>query len=196
MEGFRQWLEKVEIPDDAIKISMPKIRQQTNFSCGPAALRGISNYFQVGTDKEDDYIKLCKATEKNGASPDNIGKAAIKLGLKVKIKEKMTLRELVNYLKKGVPVICSMQAWGSGGEAYRNDQSGHYIIAIGFDSDKIYFEDPSIDHPDRGYLSYVEFDNRWHDVEVGGKHIIHLGIALWKDTPLPDKKGSKAKKIK
>lgn len=198
MIGFKDWLltEEKQIPKDAIKIAIPKVRQQTYYSCGPAALKAIAKYFQVGTDDEKDYIKLCKATKINGASPDNIAKAAIKLGLKVKVKEGMTLKELVSYLKKGIPVICSMQAWGSGGEVYKKAQSGHYNVAIGFDDQKIYFEDPSIDHPDRGYLSYLEFDNRWHDTELGGKHIVHLGIALWKNTPLPDKKRSCAKKIK
>jgi predicted double-glycine peptidase len=199
MEGFRDWLiaeEKMQIPKDAIKIALPKVRQQTNYSCGPAALKAIAKYFQVGTDDEKDYIKLCKATKELGSSPDNIEKAAIKLGLKTKLKKNMTIKELLNYLKKGIPVICSMQAWGSGGEVYDKAQSGHYNVAIGFDDKKIYFEDPSIDHPDRGYLSYEEFDDRWHDIEVGGKHFSHLGIALWKDTPLPDAKRSRAKKVK
>lgn len=186
----------MQIPKDAIKVALPKVRQETNYSCGPAALKAIAKYFQVGTDEEKDYIKLCKATKQQGASPDNIAKAGIKLGLNAKIKEGMTLKDIANYLKKGIPVICSMQAWGSGGEVYEKAESGHYVVAIGFDENKIYFEDPTIDHPDRGYLSYAEFNNRWHDVEIGGKHVVHLGIALWKKNPLPDKKRSRAKKIK
>lgn len=198
MTGFRDWLlteEQKQIPNHAIKIALPVVRQQTNYSCGAQALRTIAKYFQVGPDSEKDFIKLCHTSTEKGTTPANLAKAGLKIGLHTALKQGMTLKELISYIKQGIPVVCNMQAWGEK-EDYPKDESGHYIVAIGFDDSKIYFEDPSIDNPDRGYLSYEEFEKRWHDQDRQGKRLNHLGIAFWKKNPEPDAKRSRAKKIR
>jgi predicted double-glycine peptidase len=192
--SFRQWLEATEIPAKAIKIALPGVRQQTKYSCGAVAFRAICMYFGVGPEDEKEYIKMLGTNAKDGTWPEAIVKHAKRLGFKVHAKIGMTIEELKNFLDQGIPVICSMQAWGSP-KYYKTADSGHYIVAIGYDKKRLYFEDPSMDGGRRGYLSYKEFDERWHDKDCHGHDCNHLGIALWHYTPKPVKKGDEAKYI-
>jgi len=111
-------------------------------------------------------------------------------------KEGMTIDELKDYLDEEKPVICNIQAWGEP-KYYKTADSGHYVVAIGYDDEKIYFEDPSIDEH-RGYLSYKDFDKRWHDKETDNVHTDHLGIVIWKSKRAWDRDSQyvvKARKI-
>ena len=54
------------IPEDAIKIALPQVRQLTDYSCGAAAFRAICRYFRVGPKKEKQYINLLNTTYKCG----------------------------------------------------------------------------------------------------------------------------------
>lgn len=190
MLSFKSWQlrEEHSIPDATIlqhiKIPLPSVCQSSDYDCGAAALRAIAEYFKVGPEDQKDFIKVVKAKKATGSSPENIIKAAKSFGLNVKSKIGMTLEELKDTISQGRPVICSMQAWGEKSD-YPKDKSGHYIVAIGFDDGKIYFEDPSI-HGKRGFLSFDEFDERWHDEESGGRKLKHFGITMWKDCPDKD----------
>jgi predicted double-glycine peptidase len=53
---------------------------------------------------------------------------------------------------RGRPVIVQIQAWGDEGTDYTNDfDDGHYVVAIGFDENYLYFEDPWI----IGNIAYI-----------------------------------------
>lgn len=189
MENFVYWLLKEEsesrrIPASAIKISLPKVEQTTGYTCGAAALRAICLYYGIGPDDEDDYRRIVGSDPDDGTPPKNIVKAAKKLGFHVKSKENMTLDNLRMRLTKGIPVICALQAWGPP-KQYHKDSNGHYVIAIGYDDDKIYFEDPSM-KKNRGFLTNNEFLERWHDKETGGTRYERLGIAIW-TVKMPEK---------
>jgi hypothetical protein len=58
------------------------------------------------------------------------------------------------------------------------------VVAIGWDDGGIYFEDPSIVEA-RGYLTYAEVDDRWHDVDKYNKHVPRYGMAVWHATERP-----------
>lgn len=193
MIRFRQWLETHDIPAEAIKVALPPVRQQTTYSCGAQAFRAICLYFGVGPKDEKDYIKMLGSNAKDGTWPESIIKHAKHLGMKVQFKTGMTTNELKRFLDQGIPVICSMQAWGTP-KQYQNAASGHYVVAVGYDEQNLYFEDPSIDNK-RGFLKYEDFDKRWHDKDCHGHDCDHLGIAIWGSNPAPRKKGDKAKHI-
>ena len=77
---------------------------------------------------------------------------------------------LQSILSSGVPVILLLQAWKDDSTPpYPIDwDDGHFVVAVGFDSKYIYFEDPWI----LGSLTYMtksELLTRWHD------HIFSLG---------------------
>ena len=150
---FREWLlAEEEIPAGAIKIDLPSVEQQKTYTCGGAALRAVAELHGVGPDKEVHFEKLLKSNYDDGTTPESIVKIGKLLGLRPVAKTGMTVKELVRYLDNQCPVICAMQAWGEP-HNYHKSSSGHYVVAIGFTKDRIYFEDPSI-KGSRGYLKY------------------------------------------
>ena len=46
----------------------------------------------------------------------------------------------------------------------KNWEDGHWVIVIGMDDEKVYFEDPAI-LGSRGWLPQAEFLARWHDYQ-------------------------------
>lgn len=178
---FREWLVLEEKTlSGAIKIHLPAVKQTTDYSCGAACLRSLAEYFGVGPEDEKDFIMIAQTSKEGGTSPDNLVKAAKKLGLKVKEHKDMSLKLLRQYLDQEVPVICDIQAWGNN---YKKRESGHYVICIGYDWYKLFFEDPSIKES-RGFLTFEDFQRRWHDKDSSGNHTDRLGIAVWKDSPM------------
>jgi predicted double-glycine peptidase len=64
----------------------------------------------------------------------------------------MLISDLENSIMRGRPVIVQIQAWGDEGTDYTNDfDDGHYVVAIGFDENYLYFEDPWI----IGNIAYI-----------------------------------------
>jgi predicted double-glycine peptidase len=192
---FRDWLLSEEaIPAGAIKIDLPSVRQQKNYTCGTAALRAIAELHGVGPEKEVHFEKLLKSNRDVGTSPKNIVKIGKALGLNPESKADMSIKELISHLGQKRPVVCAMQAWGEPKD-YKKAGSGHYVVAIGYTDDRIYFEDPSL-KGSRGYLKHQEFDERWHDIEANGKHYYHLGIVFLSSPEKPKEEvPHKAKKI-
>lgn len=184
----------MKIPNGAIKIALPKVFQHTAYTCGPAAFQSIFTYYKTHPNTEFELMKLLKTTYLYGTCPKKMLYFAKKMGFYVNYQKKMTIDDLKRYLNRRIPVICDIQAWGSR-SAYQRLMSGHYIIAIGYDEERIYFEDPSIIHHRRGFLSYQELEDRWYDINENGKILDHLGIAIWKRKFKPYKKLRKASLI-
>jgi len=59
-------------------------------------------------------------------------------------------------------------------------KDGHYVVAIGYDKNKLYFEDPS--SPLRTYLSYDELNKRWHNQQKKEKYF-HYAISVYGKKP-------------
>lgn len=173
---FRTWFEtKIMVP---VQVAT----QKSSYDCGPAALRAVAEYFGVDLD-QDDFIKFCDAGEKKGTHPEDLAGVALALGLKVAVREHMTLAELLQHISNGRSVICAIQAWGDRKE-YHKLEDGHYVVAMGFDPQKqtVLFQDPSMHDGSRGAIPYVEFVKRWEDKEAyPERKITHLGIVIWAD---------------
>ena len=80
------------------------------------------------------------------------------------ISKTMTITEIKSYINKEIPVLVVLQARTLKKNINRETDwdDGHYVIAIGYDDDNIYFEDPG--NFKRTFLSYDEFKKRWHDI--------------------------------
>ena len=173
---FRLWLEL---------INLPKVEQSHKYDCGAAALRSICQYYGVGPDTEDDFIALL-GTDHQGTSHHDIVRIARHLGLHAAAQEHLTLDDLKQLLDRKIPVICAIQAWGDD-EKYQRLQDGHYVIAIGYDDQYIFFEDPSVHDHARGHLPEGDFVRRWVDTDMDNRtRLDHLGIVCWKPTPPHD----------
>jgi predicted double-glycine peptidase len=58
---------------------------------------------------------------------------------------------------------------------------GHYVVAVGYDSQNFYFMDPAT-LGNYTYIPTAEFASRWHDSDQVGKKLEHFGI-VYAGTP-------------
>ncbi|MBI3533954.1 MAG: C39 family peptidase [Deltaproteobacteria bacterium] len=149
-------------------LQVPIIRQATDYSCGPASLLGVLNYWQVYEGAESELYSVLGTTEKNGTEPQKLLEGAKKYGLTADMKENLELADLKAALQKSETVILSYQAWRD--EDSKDKpwseiwEDGHYGVLVAMDSEFLYLMDPSYA---RGYVyvSQAEFLERWHDYE-------------------------------
>jgi predicted double-glycine peptidase len=170
------------IPKGAIKIDLPNTTQAKDWTCGPSALLAICGYYGVGPEKEKEVVADMKATDK-GTDPIQIVRTARGYGLKVEEFRPMEIDELLGALQERRPVMLMIQAWADvPRSSYRNDwDDGHWVVAIGYDMKGVYFEDPSL-HNVRGFLTYQQLDDRWHDIEGQDEHHVErYGAVIWKN---------------
>ncbi len=157
-------------------LKFPKLRQTYCWDCGASVVQSILAYYGIDIRGEV-AMKLTKTT-KDGTPISGIKKAVKKFNLRRKA-EKMTIEDIKKYLDKEIPVILLVQAWTKKRNINwkKNWNDGHYVVAIGYDSNKLYFEDPSVSS--RTFLTYEEFKKRWHDIDVNGKKYINWGMAVF-----------------
>jgi predicted double-glycine peptidase len=172
-----------KIPKGAIRIDLPNTTQVEDYTCGPSALLAICAYYGVGPEWEWEVEEDMKATE-DGTDPVQIVEAAERYGLRTKEFRGMTDEQLLRCLKKRRPVVMMLQAWKEDppeGYSYADEWGeGHWVVAIGFDKKGIYVEDPSL-HNARGFLTFEELAERWHDIEGADQHHVErYGVAIWR----------------
>ncbi|MBI2043378.1 C39 family peptidase [Candidatus Pacearchaeota archaeon] len=181
-----------------VMLDFPRLRQSHGYDCGAIVTQAILEYY--GKDiREDKIIKLAR-TNRKGTSPRGIIKTLKKYGLRTKT-GKLTISQIKKYLNKRHPVILALQAWDERNkdwedlkketEFYKKKNiakkdwehdwsDGHYVVAIGYDKKKMYFEDPGFVLKE--YLKFDELMKRWHDIKgkkSKGKKYIHFGIAVY-----------------
>lgn len=157
-------------------LDFPEIKQTFKYDCGACALESVFSYYGLDVF-ENEIIEVAKTVSGSGTSIYGMLHAVTHFGLKVDLKT-LSIKELKKYINKKVPVILRIQAWTSKENVdWEKDwKDGHYVVAIGYDKEKIYFEDPwSIK---RTFLSYEELEKRWHDIDIDGKKYCNYGIVI------------------
>jgi len=156
-------------------LEFPESKQAYYYDCGANALQSVLIYYGAVV-REEKIVKLA-GTKKKGTPVAGMKAAAKKCDLDYKA-GKMTVNEIKKYLDKKIPVILLIQAWPCKKNTdWKNDWTdGHYVVAIGYDSTKLYFEDPWTDY--RTFLAYEEFIKRWHASIYGKKHV-NWGMAVF-----------------
>jgi len=171
------------IPRGAIRIPVPNTFQQTDYTCGPASLRAVCEYFGVGPRTERE-IKADMGTPPTGADPGHIMQALVKYGLEFKPFYPMSIRQLKASVDRRRPVILMLQAWGETTQGQWRPtykwiwRDGHWVVAIGYDANGVFFEDPSI-RTARGFIAFDELKERWHDWGPRYEHLYYYGICVW-----------------
>ncbi len=196
MDRFKRFYENL--------IPVPVVYQSHNYDCGAAALRAVCQFWGVGPEDEEEFIRACDTDEEQGTRPEDIIRVARAFGLKAVGRTGLSIDDLKRIIDSGKPVICLIQAWEYdhedeeyGEEDYDNNDSGHYVVAIGYDHANILFQDPSIKNNRRGSIPYEEFERRWHDKTREGKVLRHYGIIMWKnDVPEDIDFDTRASRIK
>jgi predicted double-glycine peptidase len=160
-------------------IRVPLTRQGTDYTCGIAALQAILYYY--GEEfREDELVKKLQPTINEGTKYREIAKFAQSLNFRVDVRTKMTLDDLQRLINEKKPVILLIQAWPESRVDYTQDwDDGHYVVAVGYDHQNIYFMDPST----LGNYTFIpvrEFLDRWHDRD-GQTYLHQFGMVLTKE---------------
>lgn len=181
---------QVQVP--TVLIEVPLVRQSTGYSCGVACTQAILRYAGYDFDvREDNLASALAANAANGTRYEKIVELlntkshysdATEDGQENKITAEaqfhLTVDELCDYLDQDKPVICAIQAWAylTASEYEAEYDSGHYVIAIGYDDENIYFMDPSTSG-NYAYIPKDEFVARWHDVSEDD-YVDQFGIVI------------------
>lgn len=164
-------------------LEFPNHPQTYEYDCGAKALQAVLAYYGI-KKLENVIIKSAKTNSRSGTSLPQMLKVLKKFGLKFDSRT-MTVEDLRDYIDRKIPVIVLLQAWSGKKKAdYSNDYgNGHWVTAIGYDKQKIIFEDPY--SFERTSLTAEELDKRWHSRENRQK-ILHHGIAVYGKKPSYD----------
>jgi ABC-type bacteriocin/lantibiotic exporter with double-glycine peptidase domain len=161
-------------------LDFPRVRQSYDHDCGAKALQAILVYYGIEV-RIDKLMKLTKSTD-DGTSIPNILDVVNYYGLKSDSRI-MTINDVVSYIDGNIPVMVPLQAWPKTEVIDWKDvwDDGHYVDAIGYDSERLIFMDPS--NFNRTSLSYDHLLERWHDIGPDGTRYIHHGIAIFGKEP-------------
>ena len=131
---------------------IPFHRQTTDYTCGPASLQMVFEYFgkYISQKKLEDLLKTSKDAGTNhealiGAATDN--------GFYCYVNNESTVHEIKHFLLMHLPVIIHYIEPSS--------QEGQYAVVSGLRSGKLVLNDP---WNGKGFhLSERNFLKRWHD---------------------------------
>lgn len=166
-------------------LTFPETRQATVFSCGASAVQSVLYYYGI-EKREDELAEFLGTSEEEGTPVEPILKFFRDCGLRVDAGV-MTLDEIKGWIDQEVPVILLVQAW-SDDESCDYEEAldeGHYVVAIGYEDDRIIFDDPSL-LGNRGFMTFDELETRWHDIDKDDEVLDHYGIAAWGRPPAYD----------
>jgi predicted double-glycine peptidase len=157
-------------------IRLPLTRQATDYTCGVAALQSVLAFWG-DEHREDELSRLLKAGKVHGTAYRRMEKYARDHGYDVETRKNMSIDDLKHELDKRLPVIVLIQAWPTKPVDFSRDWvDGHYVVAIGYDGQIIYFMDPST----LGNYTYIptqQFIERWHDTDLKEK-LRHFGMIV------------------
>jgi predicted double-glycine peptidase len=149
-------------------IRVPLVRQGTDYTCGVAAFHSVIAYYGEKELDDGEPIREDKLINKLWANPDygtnyqNILKYAEVLGYKASFKTDLHLTDLQALIDQGKPTIVIIQAYAEEPVDWSKNEDGHYVVAVGYDENYVYFMDPST-LGNYTYIPVAEFLERWHD---------------------------------
>ncbi len=153
-------------------LDYPLVRQSTDYTCGVAGLMSVLRYygFQV---REDTLASELGTDQELGTDYRRIIEAARARGIQADPQAEMSPDVLETHIDGRQPVMCCIQAWGDPAD-YTGDDNGHWVVAIGYDDENLYFMDPST----LGNVTFITRDElveRWHD-STADAELIRFGI--------------------
>ncbi len=129
--------------------------QQGQSNCGPAALLNVLHLKGDFSHTEDELARLCDAKVGYGTTPENLVKAARKLGIEVvEEQSNASLEDIKRNLDNGAYVIILSAATFSG--------NSHYTCITEYDDQALYCRDSNYGLL-RLAIEYLE--KLWHGVE-------------------------------
>lgn len=164
----------------AVAVRVPEAAQATDYTCGPAALRGALAAFGIGVD-EDTLAAQAQTSASGGTSIHGLKAAAEQNGLSAEVVQGMTTDELVEHLANGCVVLACIQA----GDDVEEHDSSHWVVpcAVKDMTDVMVVEamDPSVEGV-RSVAAVPEWEQRWHCIDMG-ERVEGLALVLQGDEP-------------
>ncbi len=176
--------------------NFPFVRQNTDWTCGPVAVKSVLKYFGINKS-EIRLVDELGCTTEHGTDFDKVIDFFKRNNFKVTAK-RTTLKTVKSFVRRNIPCLVCIQAWSDNPNIdYATDwDDGHFIIIIGYDNNNIIYEDPSIHQKNkRGRLSNKEFMKRWHDVDSKKRRFINYVIAV-EETDITKNNRKKKKRAK
>ena len=164
-----------------IRVPLPDVEQNRGFTGGAAALMAVLHYYGIDTGSEKQLVQIMGVKATSGADPVHIRQGARHFEVQCDEFWHMRFSQLIDCLDAGLPVLMMLQARGGPGKDHAaSREAGHWVVAIGYDGEVVYFADPDM-RGARAYLTYIDLDDRWHDVEgAAEKNVFRYGLALRK----------------
>ena len=193
------------LPQEALGI--PIVQQQTDYSCGAAALLAVLKYWQVFDGKESDLYKDLDTRPDYGTDPIKLADVAKnRFGLEAKYKNgsNILLDALLKALGEHYTMILDFQAWGAKKPTLETNQlthfannwlnywqnywkdtwaDGHYAVLLAMDNANAYLMDPVLSDA-YVYVPLDELLERWHDVENQDIRVEHQVVFIRGNSPL------------
>lgn len=161
-------------------ITLPLARQSNDYTCGAAVAISLLTYFG------DSPLEI-EAAKELGTNPDYGTDFRVMThffktkGYQVLAQEDMSLKDVQDFISQGKPVVCLIQAWEDDVKDYTHYWGvGHYVTAVGYDDERIYFMDPWV-MGNYAYIPKQEFNNRWHVITHDDIHLSHWGMVVNKE---------------
>lgn len=169
-------------------IPIPLIGRDSSNTVAAACIDAILTYYQYEIDRAGvDWYNFLAVSQEDGTSVTKMIAYLNKVRaedtnpnrlLGIRLNRYMTICDLMADIDQGIPVICPIQAWFTNtsgeyeeGHDYRYEENfGHYVIAVGYGRDCMYFMDP-FRSDTYMYIPINEFDARWHDTEAGERYV-------------------------
>ncbi|MDR1515986.1 MAG: C39 family peptidase [Synergistaceae bacterium] len=164
-------------------ISLPLVGQATFYTCGVAVLQSI--LFYNGIECRQDVLELAVGSSPtSGTGIKAMCQFLNDKGIKSELRENLTLRDVKESIDRRRVVVCLMQAWNDEpGHDYTDSWGdGHYVTAVGYDNERVYFMDP-YNIANYAYVGSRDFLSRWHGINQGVKYI-NAGIIVTNPNPV------------
>ena len=116
-------------------IKLKHLRQREAYSCVPACVRMLLQYYGDGRTEEDLCVLL--GCMPYGTSAEGVARVS-GLGYEVELRYS-TFEELKALIDAGQPVMVFVR---TGGLDYWSEDCPHAVVVVGYDEDSVYIDDP------------------------------------------------------
>lgn len=127
-------------------------KQTSSYNCGPTCLEMLLDFYGIAYESEKIEM-LCETAPRRGTDNQKLVEAAERHGARVVAKENAQLRDIIEVIESGHPVLVN----------YFNCRSGvgHFGVVKGVEAEALIFADPKQgdDYP----LTFEHFQQHWHN---------------------------------
>jgi ABC-type bacteriocin/lantibiotic exporter with double-glycine peptidase domain len=164
-------------------IPVPLVSQATFYTCGVAVLQSILCY--NGIECRQDVLELAVGSSpSHGTGIDAMCQFLNEKGIVSELRQNIPVADLRDIIDLGRVVVCLLQAWNDEkGHDYSDTWcDGHYVTAIGYDDDRVYFMDPYT-IANYAYIGNDDLLSRWHGINLGVRYQ-NAGIVVTNPNPV------------